>query len=73
MYFRACPSSSGGGERVDSWEALEARWASREEENSSCGWGEEGLLGEWEQAQETIRNITAVIKSPDLLAMDKII
>jgi hypothetical protein len=35
--------------------------------------GEDGFLGEWEQAEEKIRNITAVNKATDLLLMDKII
>jgi len=56
-----------------SWEALEAGWSSGEEEISSRGVGEEGFLGEWEQAQEAISNITEVIKATDLLLIRKII
>jgi hypothetical protein len=52
---------------------FEAGRASSEEEISSRGWGEEGFREVWEQAEETIRNITAVNKATDLLLIHKII
>jgi hypothetical protein len=56
-----------------SGEALKPGWNSSKEEISSRGWGEDGFLGEWEQAEETIRKITAVNKATALLVIEKII
>ena len=56
-----------------SWKVLEAGRASSEEEISWRGSGEDGFREVWEQAEETIRNITAVNKATDLLLIHKII
>jgi len=52
---------------------LEAGRPPSEEEISSPGVGEDGFRGVWEQAEETMRNITAVNKATDLLLIHKII
>ena len=43
------------------------------DEEISRGLGEDGFWGVWEQAEVTIRNITAVKKATDLLLIHKII